>query len=96
MTSTFRVGVSCALVVTNSGPFNGMAHTVQDRSGNIIAVADGTTGVVAKGYIWRPVAGYAGTDLPVGMVDVAGSATPELLYGHADQVSSGAAGSRRA
>ncbi len=100
-------------VVTNSGAFNGTVHTVQDRSGNVIAEADGTTGVAAKEYIWLPVdavarapisegvnriaqesAGYAGTDLPVGVVDVAGTATPELLYVHADQVFSGAADSR--
>ena len=74
-------------MVTNSGPFNGTVHTVQDRTGNIIAEADGTTGVVAKEYIWLPGAGYEGTDLPVGVVDVAGTATPELLYVHADHLS---------
>ncbi|MEQ1713354.1 MAG: RHS repeat protein, partial [Hyphomicrobium sp.] len=74
-------------VVTNSGPFNGTVHTTQDRSGNIIAEADGATGIVAKEYIWLPGAGYAGTDLPVGVVDVAGTATPELLYVHADHLS---------
>lgn len=31
-------------VVTNSGPFNG----------NILAEADGTTGVVSREYIWLP------------------------------------------
>ncbi len=72
--------------VTNSGAFNGTVHTVQDRSGNVIAEADGTTGVAAKEYIWLPGAGYAGTDLPVGVVDVAGTATPELLYVHADHL----------
>ncbi len=72
--------------VTNSGPFNGTIHTTQDRSGNILAEAEGTTGVVAKEYIWLPGAGYAGTDLPVGVVDVAGTATPELLYVHADHL----------
>ena len=88
-------------------------HTTQDRAGNVIAEADGTTGIVAKEYIWLPVdavvrapssegvnriaqenAGYAGTDLPVGVVDVAGTATPELLYVHADHVLLGAADSR--
>lgn len=64
--------------VTNAGPFNGTLHTVQDRSGNVIAGADGTTGVVAKEYIWLPGAGYAGTDLPVGVVEAAGTANPEL------------------
>ena len=73
-------------VVTNSGAFNGTVHTTQDRVGNVIAEADGTTGVVAKEYIWLPGAGYAGTDLPVGVVDVAGTATPELLYVHADHL----------
>lgn len=73
--------------VTNSGPFNGTVHTVQDRSGNVIAEADRTTGVVSREYIWLTGAGYAGTDLPVGVVDVAGTATPELLYGHADHLS---------
>ncbi len=72
--------------VTNSGPFNGTVHTVQDRSGNIIAEADGTTGVVSREYIWLPGAGYSGTELPVGVVDVAGTATPELLYVHADHL----------
>ncbi len=71
-------------VVTNSGPFDGTVHTTQDR--NVIAEADGTTGVVAKEYIWLPGAGYAGTDLPVGVVDVAGTATPELLYVNADHL----------
>ncbi len=42
--------------------------------------------MVAKEYIWLPGAGYAGTDLPVGVVDVAGTATPELLYVHADHL----------
>ncbi len=51
-----------------------------------LASPDGTTGVVAKEYIWLPGAGYAGTDLPIGVVDVAGSATPELLYVHADHL----------
>ena len=55
-------------------------------NGNVIAEADGTTGVAAKEYIWLPGAGYAGTDLPVGVVDVAGTATPELLYVHADHL----------
>ncbi|MEQ1712333.1 MAG: RHS repeat-associated core domain-containing protein, partial [Hyphomicrobium sp.] len=73
--------------VSNSGPFNGTIHTTQDRSGNILAEADGTTGVVSREYIWLPGAGYAGTDLPVGVVDVAGTATPELLYVHADHLS---------
>ncbi len=73
-------------VVTNSGAFNGTVHTTQDRAGNVIAEADGSTGVVAKEYIWLPGAGYAGTDLPVGVVDVAGTATPELLYVHADHL----------
>ncbi|MEQ1710618.1 MAG: hypothetical protein ABL908_04365 [Hyphomicrobium sp.] len=40
--------------VTNSGPFNGIVNTVQDRSGNVIAEADGTTGVVSREYIWLP------------------------------------------
>ncbi|MEQ1711460.1 MAG: hypothetical protein ABL908_08655 [Hyphomicrobium sp.] len=73
--------------VRNSGPFNGTIHTTQDRSGNILAEADGTTGVVSREYIWLPGAGYAGTDLPVGVVDVAGTASPELLYAHADHLS---------
>lgn len=74
-------------VVTNAGPFNDTFHTVQDRSGNIIAEADGTTGVHAREYIWLPGAGYAGTELPVGVIDAAGSAAPELLYVHADHLS---------
>ena len=65
---------------------DGTVHTVQDRSGNVIAEFDGTTGIVAKEYIWLLGAGYAGTDLPVGVVDVAGTATPELLYVHADHL----------
>ena len=90
-----------------------MPEARKKTNGNVIAEADGTTGIVAKEYIWLPVdavarapisegvnriaqesAGYAGTDLPVGVVDVAGTATPELLYVHADQVFSGAADSR--
>ena len=63
------------------------AGSAQDRSGNIIAEADGTTGVAVREYIWLPGAGYAGTDLPVGVVDAAGSASPELLYVHADHLS---------
>jgi len=71
------------------------AGSAQDRSGNIIAEADGTTGVAVREYIWLPGAGYAGTDpgsgsgasLPVGVVDAAGSAAPELLYVHADHLS---------
>ncbi|MEQ1713398.1 MAG: hypothetical protein ABL908_18645 [Hyphomicrobium sp.] len=35
---------------------------MHNRSGNVIAEADGTTGVVAKEYIWLSGAGYVGTD----------------------------------
>lgn len=56
------------------------------HAGHSHVEADGTTGVVAKNYIWLPGAGYAGTDLPVVVVDVGGSATPELLYVHADHM----------
>ncbi len=63
-----------------------MPEARKKTNGNVIAEADGTTGVAAKEYIWLPGAGYAGTDLPVGVVDVAGTATPELLYVHADHL----------
>jgi len=72
-------------VVTNTPLDNGTAYYLHDRSGNVIAELD-QTGTTAREYIWLPEAGYAGTDMPLAVVDGVNTASPQLYYVHTDHI----------
>jgi len=81
-------------VVTNTPLDNGTAYYLHDRGpagggqgtgGNVIAELD-QTGTTAREYIWLPEAGYAGTDMPLAVVDGVNTASPQLYYVHTDHI----------
>jgi len=72
-------------VVTNTPLDNGTVYYLHDRSGNVIAELD-SAGATAREYIWLPEAGYAGTDMPLAVVDGVNTASPQLYYVHTDHI----------